>query len=79
MPQTGAGVTNPEENGASGEGVNTGANSGASAARAPAIGEDPELADVVEAWSTLPAAVRADIVAMVRSVAEARSAQHTEA
>ena len=34
----------------------------------PATPADPELAEVVNAWSALPAAVRAGIVAMVRSV-----------
>ena len=34
-----------------------------------AVRESPELADVLTAWPTLPAAVRAGIVAMVRASA----------
>ena len=47
--------------------ANTGANSGESEAPAARPPTDPDLAVIVDAWSALPAALRAGIAAMVRA------------
>jgi hypothetical protein len=54
-----------------------GAKSGAPEAKLPAI--DPALAALIEAWPTLPEAVRDGVVAMVKAVSDsARLAEASE-
>lgn len=60
-------------NGKANDSISGGSKSGSKAAEttpatAPAVHTDPDLAAVVAAWSDLPAAVRAGIVAMVKAV-----------
>ena len=61
------GIRTPLENtGKTGFSDQSGAKSGALAAReAPS---DPDLAELIDAWPTLPEAIRAGILAMVRAI-----------
>jgi len=51
--------------------IPAGSNAGGQADAPGATPADPDLAAVIAAWATLPAAVRAGIVATVRALADA--------
>jgi hypothetical protein len=67
-------VQTPENIGKSGTSADAGADAGALETRTEHFG--PDLQAIIDAWATLPDAIKAGILAMVRAAGRSDCAQH---